>query len=87
MNCRGPLRPSMNVILWILALFALILFLVATFSSCATIKLERQLDPSIRKWYEVHRHIMEHRVPNYVSSTKMTERRYFLELPLPLQKR
>ena len=69
-------------------------------ASCVTYQLERQLDRSLKDWYDVHYMLMEAKIPWFLnvvgydeagdaicSKKTMSEREYFLRLPLELQKK
>lgn len=78
----------------------LCLSLIFLFSSCTTYKLERQLSPKFKEWYELHSMLMETKIPWYLNvvgyekdgtaicSTKVpVEKIYFLKLSDQLKRK
>jgi len=74
------------VISWVVVIF-IVVFLFLFLIDCTTYKLERNLKPDIKAWYEYHRILMFEKVPKWVDANNRTEREHFLQLPEYMQRK
>jgi len=63
-----------------------LLILTLLLVSCATWKLERKLDNTIKDWYGLHWVLMQEKVPYWIEEGQPSERMHFLRLPLEMQR-
>lgn len=66
----------------------ILLFFIASLTSCVTFKLEKQLrklNPTIANWYEVHSILMETKIPKWIDERGGSEKKHFLRLPQEMQ--
>jgi len=71
-----------------LAYLTPLIFLCFLFSSCVTLRLEKQLkklNPAIAEWYSYHSILMETKIPKWIDERGGGEKVHFLRLPQKLQ--
>jgi GWxTD domain-containing protein len=62
------------------------LVIVFGLCSCTAYRLERALEPDIREWYDLHRILMDAKVPEWIETPEVAERMHFLRLPAEVQR-